>query len=59
MYYILFITPTFVKYNTIEFFIKFFIYVDFQIIIYYDILTKQVGNWRGKTNDSGMDPPTV
>ena len=51
MYYILFITPTFVKYNTIEIFIKFLIYVDFQIIIYYDILTKQVGNWRGKTND--------
>jgi len=47
MYYILFITPTFVKYNTIEF----FIYVDFQIIIDYDILTKQVGYWRGKTND--------
>ena len=51
MYYILFITPTFVKCNTIEFFIKFFIYVDFQIIIDYDILTKQVGYWRGKTND--------
>ena len=24
---------------------------DFQIIIDYDILTKQVGYWRGKTND--------
>ena len=48
MYYILFIPPIFVKYGTIEFFIKIFIYIDFQIIIDYDILTKQVGYLRGK-----------